>query len=334
VKYVAPVELRNPGTPRRTDPDGDGTDEIEIVDLVGGGHDLLPMRSGRRLGVLIGLAVALVGYGFAGQFSGSPTPGPVHSTDAADRSVAAAPTDPLSALGPDRSRSEDDQPLIVTAPTNGSTLSGEIEVTGGVVLVDAIARRPLGAVRASVSIGGAVLGCRNVSVERAGPLEVRIPVFPPGFDAPVVLSMTFAPFAGRPGFALARDLRLDIPSVAGFWDAAPTATVVQTGRVQMLIHGYGPRSARTVDIAIQDALGAVVANTSVPITDDLDCPGSTGGRIFGLGSFVARLWLPAGTTGSRTLSGRWRDDATGQELHFETSLGSIERPAERQQGGR
>jgi hypothetical protein len=334
MKYVAPVELRDPGTPRRTDPDGHGTDELEIVDLVGGGRDLLPMRSGRRLGVFIGLAVALVGYGFLGHFSGSPAPGPVRSTDDGNRSVAAAPTDPLSAPGPDRSRSEDDQPLVVTDPTNGRTLTGEIDATGGVVVVEAIARRPLGALHASISIGGAVLGCRDVSVERAGPLEVRIPVFPPAFDAPVVLGMTFAPFAGRPGFALARDLRLDIPSVVGFWDAAPTATVVQTGRVQMLIHGYGPRSARTIDVAVRDAMGEVEAITSVPITDDHDCPRSIGGRIFGLGSFVARLWLPAGTTGPRTLSARWHDAVTGQELQFETSLGPIRGPAERRLGGR
>ena len=334
MKYVAPVERRDPGTPRRADPGGDGTDELEIVDLVGGGHDLLPRRSGRRIGVLIGLAVALVGYGFVGHFSGSPASGPVHSTDDADRSLAVATTDPAGATGPDGPMSEDDESLMVTAPTDGSTLTGGIEVTGGVVVVDAIATRPLGALHASVSIGGAVLGCRDLTVLTAGPLEVRIPVFPPAFDAPVVLSVASAPFEGRPGSALARDLRLDIPSVVGFWDAAPTGTVVQTGRVQMLIHGYGPRSARTIDISIQDVLGEVVAVTSVPITDDHDCPGSIGGRIFGLGSFVARLWLTAGTTGPRTLSARWRDAATGQQLHFETSLGPVQGPAERQQGGR
>ncbi len=117
----------------------------------------------------------------------------------------------------------DDRPVIVTAPAEGATVTGGIAVTGGVVVVDATARRALGTVHASVSIGDAVLGCHDVSVDLAGPFEVRIPVFPPAFDAPVVLRLDSEPLGGRSGFAVSRQLRLDVPSVVGFWDAAPTA---------------------------------------------------------------------------------------------------------------
>jgi hypothetical protein len=305
---------------------------VELTDIR---RDHGRLGSARWLGLLVGLAVAVIGYGFVGQVTGPPRTGPDRAHNDTDRAVAAAATEPTSTVGSDGPISAvDDQPMLLTAPIEGATVTSGIAVTGGVVVVDAIARRGLGVVHASVSIGGAVLGCRDVSVDAAGPIEVRIPVFPPAFDAPVMLRLASKGIGDRSGFAIARDLRLDIPSVVGFWDAAPTATVVQTGRVEMLIRGYGPRSARTVDIAIRDAGGTELAIDSVPIADDKGCPGSMGGGIFGLGSFVARLGLPAGTTGPWTLGARWRDAGTGLELHFETSLAPIPWPGERVRGGR
>ena len=202
-------------------------------------------------------------------------------------------------------------------------MTGGIAVTGAVVVVDATARRALGTIHASVSIGEAVLGCRDVTVDVAGPIQVRIPVFPPAFDAPVVLHLDSEPIGSRSGLAISRDLRLDIPSVVGFWDVTPTGSVDRTGRVQMSIRGYAPRASRTAKIAVQDARGHVAAIATVPISDEGGCPGSIGGRIFGLGSFVARLWLPAGSTGPWTLGVRWRDATTGHQLHFETALSPV-----------
>ena len=320
MKYIAPVDTDDPPTRMTNTPEGDGLD-WEMVELSGVRPARGRIGSARWLGLSIGLAVALIGYGFCGQVLGPPNQGPVMATGETGQGVVTATSAAVSAAGSDSPIAEaDDRPMIVTAPAEGATVTGGITVTGGVVVVDATARRALGTIHASVSIGDAVLGCRDVSVDAAGPIEVRIPVFPPAFDAPVVLHLDSEPIGGRSGLAFSRNLRLDIPSVVGIWDAPPTLSVDRTDRVLMSIHGYAPRASRTVKIAVQNVLGDVAAIATVPISDDGGCPGSIGGRIFGLGSFVVRLWLPAGSTGRWTLGARWRDAATGHELHFETAL--------------
>lgn len=264
--------------------------------------------------------MAVTGYGFVNHVAGPAKPGLIGGTGGPNRTVAVTPTGPANATASGRI----DAAMIVTTPMAGATVTSGLAVTGAVVVVDAIAHRPLGVVHASVSIGDAVLGCRDVDVETADRLEVRIPVFPPAFDAPVVLHIGSGPFAGQLGFTMARDLRLDIPSVVGFWDAMPTGAADRAGRIELSVRGYGPRAAHSIEIAIQDSRRVVVVTTSVPLADDDDCPDSIGGRILGLGSFLARLRIPAGSPDPWTLVARWRDPATGVKLHFETSLGPIE----------
>jgi len=325
VKYIAPVARPDPARDRTHDLDLGVPYEIEVLELEGVKRDHGP-RSRRWLGVVVGLAVAVTGYGFVNHVAGPAKPGPIGMTHESSHTVTVTPTDPANAVASGITTLRiDDQALIVTAPMTGATITSGLAVTGAVVVVDATAHRPLGVVHAAVSIGDAVLGCRDVEVEKADRLEVRIPVFPPAFDAPVVLRMGSRPFAGQPGFTMARDLRLDIPSVVGFWDAMPTGAIDRAGRMELSVRGYGPRAAHSIDIAIQDSRGVVVASTSVPLTDDDDCPDSIGGRIFGLGSFLARLRMPAGSPDPWTLVARWRDPATGVKLHFETSLGPIDR---------
>jgi hypothetical protein len=198
-----------------------------------------------------------------------------------------------------------------------------VTMTGGVVVVDAFARRPVGMVHASVAIGELVLGSTDVEVQTIGPFEFRIPLFPPPFAAPVVLRLHAAPSGRGGGFDVFRDFRLNIPSAVGFWDASPTGPVDARGRVLIVIRGYAPLSARTVDVAIRDGRGHEVATGSIRLAVDADLPGSAGGWSLGLGSFEATLWLPPGWGDRLSLIATWRDAATGTQLHMETALAPI-----------
>jgi hypothetical protein len=241
------------------------------------------------------------------------------------RSIASAsPGNRVGPLATDgAAQGLDDQPIVITTPAGGATVTSGVTMTGGAVVVDASARRALGMVHTSVSIGELVLGSRDTDVQAAGPFQVRIALFPPPFDAPVVLRMRGAPSSGRGGFDVSRDFHLAIPSAVGFWDASATGLVDAGGRIQVRIRGYGPLSARAVDIAIRDARSHAVAKASVRLAVDGDVPGAVAGRILGLGSFDATLWLPPGSAGKLSLVATWRDAGTGARLHMETTLAPV-----------
>jgi len=327
MKYVAHIEPR--------EPDGGGMGQGdraaggEIEELTGVERDLVSPRSSRWIGLFLTVAVAIIGYGFVSHASDPPTtsraPEPAGPGDA-----GWLPHVPRNGgEGPMAADPAADNALTITAPAGGSTITGGVAVTGGVVVVEAVAGRPLGTVHVSVAIGEAVLGWRDVDVRRAGPLELRIPVFAPAFDAPVVLRLAAAAMGGEPGVVVSRDLRLDVPSAVGFWDAVPTGIVDDAGRAELLIQGYGPRASRTIEIAMRDARGVVRARSAVPISYDSTVPGAPGGRVLGLGSFTARLWVAADDAGPWTLRAEWPDASTGTHLHLETSLPPMPAPADR-----
>jgi hypothetical protein len=326
MKYIAPVEPRHEASAGAQGVGAADLDGPRIVELTGVEQDVVGPGSRRWSAVLVGIAVAVTGFGFVWHGSGPPVRGPAR--DASEVATAASAT-PRGLDGANETGGAaldvGDQPLVVIAPADGATVTSGVTMTGGVVVIDAAARRALGMVHASVSIGGLVLGSSDVDVQTIGPFEFRIPLFPPPFDAPVVLRMQAAPSGGGHGFEVSRDFHLDIPSAVGFWDASPTGVVDAGGRVQMVIRGYGPRSARTVDIAIRDARGHDVANGSVRLAVDADLPGAVAGRILGLGSFDATLWLPPGPADGLSLIATWRDAATGARLHVETALTPVAR---------
>jgi hypothetical protein len=294
-------------------------DDLQIVELGGAEHGVVRAGSRRWTGVLVGLAVAITGFGFVYHGSSPPVPG---AGGEASEAPAAAPRTPPGVDGAIESGAALDvsePPVIVTAPADGATVTSGAIMTGGVVVVDAVARRALGLVHASVSIDERVLGAGDLNVPTSGPFEVRIPVFPPPFAARVALRMQVYPSGGDPGSELSRDFRLNIPSVVGFWDVSPTGVVDPHGRLQILIRGYGPVAARTVVIAVRDARGHDVATGSAGIAVHGDLPGAEGGRILGLGSFGATLWLPPAAD-ALSLQATWRDAATGARLHMETAL--------------
>jgi hypothetical protein len=320
MKYIAPVEPRHEASVGALGEGSDDLDSFRIVELTGVEQGV---GSGSRqwIGVMVGIVVAITGLGFLWHGSGPPIHGPAQNTSKVAAAALATPRDLDGANetgGP--ALHDGDQPVVVIAPADGATVTSGVTMTGGVVVIYGAARRALGMIHASVSMGGLVLGSSDVDVQTIGPFAFRIPLFPPPFDAPVVLRMQAAPSSWGDGFEVSRDFHLDIPSAVGFWDASLTGMVDVGGRVQMVIRGYGPRSARTVDVAIRDARGHDVAKRSVRLALDADLPGAVGGRILGLGSFVAALWLPPGSADGLSLIATWRDAATGTRLHMETAL--------------
>jgi hypothetical protein len=321
MKYMAPVEPRHAVSAWAESLDVDDLGGIQIVELGGAEHGFVRNGSRRWLGVFIAIAAAVTGFGFVSHGSEATLLGPVQTRSEVRAVASASPGNRVGAPATDRTTEAlDDQPIVVTSPVEGATITSGVTMTGGVVVIDAAARRPLGRVHAAVSIGELVLGARDVDVETSGTFQFRILLFPPPFDAPVALRMQAAPSGGRAGFDMSRDFHLAIPSAVGFWDASATGLVDAAGRVQMRIRGYGPLSARTVDIAIRDARRQEIATDSVRLTVDGDLPGAVGGRILGLGSFDTTLWLPRGSSGHLTVLVRWRDAATGARLHMETAL--------------
>jgi hypothetical protein len=321
VKYIAPVELSHEELAATPNPDVDDVGDLQIVDLAGAEYDVVQTGSRRWAGVLVGIAVAVTGFGFVCHGSGLPARDPVGAGSKIEATAAAIQQRGLGAnAGDGTALALDDRLAIITAPAEGMTVTSGVTMTGGVVVVDADARRVLGSVHASVAFGELVLGSRDVNVQAVGQFEFRIPVFPPPFDAPVVLRMHAAPPDVSGGLDLSRDFLLNIPSVVGFWDTSSTGIVDAGGRAQILVRGYGPLSARTMDIAIRDPRGRVLSTRSVRLAVVADAPGSVAGHAFGLGSFEVGLALPAGAADPLLLYVTWRDPATGDRLHMETAL--------------
>jgi len=324
MKYIAPVEQRHETSVAEGDPGADGMDDLQIIELGSRQHDVVRARSRRWAGVLVGLAVAITGFGFVCHGSGPPVRGPAGEALGAPASLPVTPRGVDGAServsgAPDAT----EQPVIVTAPADGATVTSGVIMTGGVVVVDAVARRALGLVHASISIDELLLGARDLEVPTIGPFQFTIPVFPPPFAAPVTLRMRVASSGGDAASELSRAFRLNIPSAVGFWDASPTGLVDPDGRLEVRVRGYGPVSARTVVVAIRDARGHDVATGSAAIAIHGDLQGAEGGGVLGLGSFGATLWLPPGSAGASSLQLTWRDAATGARLHMETALPEV-----------
>src|SRR5262245_21448640 len=111
MKYVAPVKPHHdPSDPAR-DADADEPGDGLIVELSGVEHDVLPGAARRWLGVLIGIAVAAVGYGFLSHGSDRPSPGQGHRSSTAEATPWATP-DSVGLSG--ASTAQDDQPIVVT----------------------------------------------------------------------------------------------------------------------------------------------------------------------------------------------------------------------------
>jgi hypothetical protein len=321
MKYMAPVEPRHAVSTWANNLDVDDLGGIQIIELAGAEHGLVRNGSRRWLGVVIAVAAAVTGFGFVSHGSEAALLGAAPARPAVAVVASAGPERRVGSIATDpASQTPDARPIVVVAPADGAKVTSGVVMTGGVVTVDAAADRVLGTVRASVSMGELVLGERVIDVQAVGPFKVRIPVFPPPFDAPVTLRLQASTPGSGAGFDVARGFRLAIPSAVGFWQATPTGTVDAKGRVQLQIRGYAPLSARSIDIAIRDPRGHDVAAASVRIAFDADLPGAAAGRILGLGTFDATVWLPRASVGQHSLCGTWRDAATGARLHVDTAL--------------
>ena len=321
MKYMAPVDTRHAVSAWAESLDVNDLGGIQIVELAGAEHGFVRNGSRRWLGVFIAVAAAVTGFGFVSHGSEASLLGPAPARSEAARIAQASPDDRSGPTATDPAAPGDaGQPIGLVAPAEGARITSGVTMTGGVVAVEADAREGIGNVHATVSMGELLLGASDVDVSARGPFAFRIPVFPPPFDAPVVLRLQTAPGDGRAGVDVSRAFRLAVPSAVGFWDASPTGSVDARGRIQLQVRGYGPRSARSLDLAIRDARGREIATTSVRIVVDDRIPGASAGRILGLGSFASTLWLPAGADDHLSLRATWRDAATGARLHMDTAL--------------
>ncbi len=268
------------------------TPDWEIEDLTEIQHVGGATWSNRWLGVVIAIAVAIVGFGFVGHWStGVQTP----------RARALEPAhDPGAVDGGEPSTSSDSQaPFELTSPAAGTRLEG------GLVEVHGIAARPLGSVHMAIWLGDVVLGWTNVDVPSAGPVTASIRVFAPPFTAPVELRIDSGTTGSGEGLATVVAFRLHAASSVGLWrtrvEPAPAGTTVR-------VEGFGSVSTEDLEITVRAADDRVLATSTPSIGQEDGRPGSFGGGLLGLGSFTAKITLAGPLPSGRlTLFLTWRD---------------------------
>ena len=264
------------------------TEELTEIQHVG-----VPSWSNRWLGVVIAVAVAVVGFGFAGRWSNDGT------------TVQPAHVEPTSTTAPTEAHAATIDPASfeLTSPAAGAILDDSV------VRIRGIAGRALGTVHMAVWLGDAVLGWTNVEVPAAGSVSATIRTFAPAFDAPVVLRIGGGSSPSGPGFESTVALHLRVSTVVAVWR---TNLRTEANTTTFLIDGYGPLSAGQLDLRLIADDGRVLASGSTTTLVETGRPGSAGGRLVGLGSFTARLSvagpIPAGAL---TVSLTWHDGPHG-----------------------
>jgi hypothetical protein len=140
-------------------------------------------------------------------------------------------------------------------------------------------------------------------------------VFAPRFDAPVELRIDGGSSPDGDGFTSTVSLRLLAPDEVGLW------RIVGGGPSDgptWLIEGYAAQTIERVDIRIATTGGRELASGIAPLRYEDGRPGAFGGRIIGLGSFVARVSLATPpTSGSLRVTIRWREPLTGRARSIE-----------------
>jgi hypothetical protein len=304
MKYLGPIDIQAATVPQSSGGDAAGVGwQLEELGAPISGPVTGP--SSRWLALVVGVAVAAIGFGFAG-----------HGSDA---SVTVPPSAaaPANVPGPSGPTTDAEQPapakasLEIVAPVAGTVISTPI------VDVHAIATRPLGTVHLAVTLGDAVLGWRTITVADPGPVDVAIPVFAPTFEAPVTLTVSAGSTSGTPRFSIDRSFAMRIPLSAGIWAAAAAERASST---DVRIRGFAPLSAETVGVELLDRDGHRLAATTASIAYDAGLPGSLGGRMLELGSFDPRLTVvPAGRR-PWTVRVTWRDVTSGLALHIDSNV--------------
>src|SRR4051794_40038400 len=182
MRYVAPVEPLRGASAGARSVGADDLDDLRIVEPTHMEHGVVRSGSRRWTGILVGITVAATGFGIVYHGSEPPVRGPARDVSEATADTSATPrcVDGANETG-DVALDIGDQPVVVTEPADGATVTSGVTMTGGVVVINATTRRELGMIHASVAIGGLVLGSRDVDVETIGPFAYRIPLFPPPF---------------------------------------------------------------------------------------------------------------------------------------------------------
>lgn len=294
MKYT--VTIQAPGT-EKAQAGADFDPEPVIEDLTEFRRAADTPWSNRWLGVVIALAVAIVGLGFTGHWM---------SVDLASSQVSQAKASVAPA--PTATATVDNASFVLISPVDGSLLDG------GVVEIRGASRRALGTVHVSVWLGDAVLGWTNLEIRAAEPVLATVRVFAPAVDLPVKLRIESAKSPAGPGVEILRDLRIRTTTTVGLWPVRVT-TADASGTV--VVDGFGP-IASAVAIRITDADERVVALKTTTIGSEEGRPGAFGGRLIGLGSFSVRMSLhDRPPCDPLTLTVSWRDETTGalREIH-------------------
>jgi len=244
--------------------------------------------SNRWLGVAIAITVAIVGFGFVGQWtSEGPAPattGPALAADTGSRR-AEAPDDDLA-------------PFVVTTPADGDTIHS------GVVAISGFARRPMGTIHLAIWLGDAVLGWTNLEVGVPGRVTTAIRVFAPSFGVPVVLRIDSGASSHGPGVEIGIGLRLHAPAGISIW-----RTVIggPNEASSVLVEGFGPETTGDLAVRVSTAGGRVLATEQAAVGQEDGRPGAVGGQMIGLGSFTVRLRLADPLPSLLIVSVTWRD---------------------------
>jgi len=139
-----------------------------------------------------------------------------------------------------------------------------------------------------------------------GPVDASINVFAPPVGVQVEL---VARIGGGRFDAVRRALWLDGDRPLGLW---PTRVLRSDGHTVLVMSGYAPLEFGRLSVDVTTWAGKPLGGGAAEVRVDSAQPGSSGGSAFRLGTFEARVILPAAVrSGLVVMSVDWRDVVTG-----------------------
>lgn len=204
--------------------------------------------------------------------------------------IAVAGSDPRPDVGPPgmtlvrtESGATPDDPS--TGPAIEIETPSEDAMAGGSsVVVSIVATRRIATGWIGIVVGDAVVGWERIHDAPPGRMVTRIDALLPPMRLPAELVVSGVDTTGH--FEVRRAISLPARARIWIWRAELAAN----GR-SVVVDGGAPLAARNVEVRIITADGDQVGTTIVPVTVSPWRHGAAGGRLIGVGSFRATLWV-------------------------------------------